>query len=280
MKKGLTFVLLVMVISIFSEPLLWKIEGDNPSYIFGTIHYPDPRVTPLPETVTSKLDEVDVYVMEAVMDESAMGVIMQYVLLDSLTLEDILPEELYERCDSLLGTMGQSITMYNSMKPWMLNLTFSMPPQKEELPGEPMDLFLMGAAAERDMEIEGLETIEDQIKLFDEQSFEEQVKSLEKTLSEYTNYQKMLDEIIDIYANGDVEALHDNINFYNTEEDEREFIEKILYKRNETMFEGITARLNEGEKTYFFAVGAGHLGGEKGLLRMLEKEGLELKRVK
>ena len=34
------------------NPYLWRIEGETPSYLFGTIHLPDPRVTTFhPEVV-------------------------------------------------------------------------------------------------------------------------------------------------------------------------------------------------------------------------------------
>ena len=279
MKKTMIIMILVVSFSCFANPILWEIKGDNPSYLFGTIHYPDPRVTPLPETVTGKLDNVKAFVMEAVIDETAMGVIIKYVMLDSLTLEEIMPETLYKQCDSLLGMMGQSMQMYNTMKPWMLTLTFSTPPPTDSLPGIPMDLFLMNEAQERNLDVLGLETIEDQIKLFDEQTLEDQIKSLEKTVNDYDNYHEKLDEIIDIYAKGDVEKLHDAVNFGSTTKEDIEFIKKILYKRNNTMHEGIIKLLESGE-SHFIAVGAGHLGGEKGLLKKLKDSGYKLKRVK
>ena len=37
------------------RPLLWRIELPTPSYLYGTIHLPDDRVTSLPPVVTEAM---------------------------------------------------------------------------------------------------------------------------------------------------------------------------------------------------------------------------------
>lgn len=278
MKK--CFLLLICIAFAFANPLLWEINTNPPSYLFGTIHYPDSRIANPGEVVFSRVDACSIFVMEIDMDENALSVMMRYSLLpDTIKLGDILPEELYQKTDSILQTMGQSIALYSMMKPWVLTLTLAMPqPQGEVV--LPMDLQLQQRAHENEKETRGLETIEEQIKLFDSQSFDDQVKMLEKSINEFTTYSDFLEELIATYLEGNLDKLYEKINFWSVSEDDAEFIEDILYKRNETMLKGILEMFGEdGDKNYFFAVGAGHLAGERGLIKMLENEGYELTRI-
>ena len=51
----------------------------------------------------------------------------------------------------------------------------------------------------------------------------------------------------------------------------------LIYDRNLIMAERFYTHIKE--QSMFYAVGAGHLGGEKGLLRLLKKRGLKVKPV-
>ncbi|MEM9931704.1 MAG: TraB/GumN family protein, partial [Bacteroidota bacterium] len=51
-------------------------------------------------------------------------------------------------------------------------------------------------------------------------------------------------------------------------------------KRNENWIPQILAKIKDTEaQTKLFAVGAGHLGGEKGVIALLRKEGLKVEPV-
>ena len=54
-------------VAIYSDTLLWKVSKGSiqSSYVFGTIHVSDPRITNLPETVKSALINSEIFVMEA-----------------------------------------------------------------------------------------------------------------------------------------------------------------------------------------------------------------------
>ncbi|MFP4458680.1 MAG: TraB/GumN family protein [Candidatus Zixiibacteriota bacterium] len=286
MKRSLLILLIPIFLCIAiafgtsDKPFLWKIDTKPPSYIFGTVHYPDSRIANPGEVVFSRLDKCSDFVMEVDLDEDAMSVMLKYSMLpDSLKLGDLLPEETYKKIDSVLVSMGQSIAMYSMMKPWVINLTLAMPPTKDTVQIMPMDLQLQQRAKQKDKNIRGLETVEEQIKLFDDQSYDEQVKMIEKTVAEFAEYEKYLDKLIDAYIDGDLNKLHELINYWSIDKDDAEFIEDILYKRNDTMFEGMMKLFEEEGKSFFVAVGAGHLAGEKGILQKLEDKGYEIKRI-
>src|ERR671927_413740 len=50
------------------KPFLWRIDGPVPSYLYGTVHVPDPRVLELPEVVRKAFDASDVFNAEIPLD--------------------------------------------------------------------------------------------------------------------------------------------------------------------------------------------------------------------
>ena len=58
------------------------------------------------------------------------------------------------------------------------------------------------------------------------------------------------------------------------------FMDALLIQRNHVMAERIGEKLKAAPgKGLFFAIGAGHLIGEEGVLKLLEKQGLKVTRV-
>jgi len=117
-------------------------------------------------------------------------------------------------------------------------------------------------------------------------SRDEQVHLLVKTLDllerserEGTPY---TEQLVRTYLAGDADDL---LRFMYKDIDpqdpfDRRFVQRLLVERNRRMAERIAARLRaQPETSCFFAIGAGHLGGKDGILKLLEKAGFRLRRV-
>lgn len=79
-------------IAKFSNALLWKVSkaGSSSSYIFGTIHVSDPRITNLPEAVKSALNNSGTFVMEALpTPEEVLSLSQMMFYADGTTLKNI-----------------------------------------------------------------------------------------------------------------------------------------------------------------------------------------------
>ncbi|MDH5512415.1 MAG: TraB/GumN family protein, partial [Gammaproteobacteria bacterium] len=84
--------------SRFNKGLLWKIDapGTTASFIFGTIHSDDKRVTTLPEPVTRSLNASERFVMEAIVDGDALVRMAEVMFFnDGRTLEQVIGRKLY-----------------------------------------------------------------------------------------------------------------------------------------------------------------------------------------
>ncbi|MBN1755717.1 TraB/GumN family protein [bacterium] len=256
-------------------PLLWKIDGDKPTYLFGTIHLPDPRVTELPESVTRVFDEASAYVMEVDLGDVNMAELGTLMLLpDGKTLSDLMTPELYQQVSDILTEKGQDIMMFESLKPWVLFSLIALPPDA----GDPMDQMLYKKAQEMEKETGGLETIKEQIVVFDGLSLEEQIIMLEQSVNEYEQFEVVLEKMIELYLRGDVEALTRFMNQELVEEDYQDFYDNLITRRNYVMASRMEKFIRQGN--VFVAVGAGHLGGSEGVIKLLQDKGYKLTQVR
>src|ERR1051325_3410775 len=62
------------------KPFLWRIEGPVPSYLYGTVHVPDPRVLELPEVVRRALNASDVFNAEIPLDAATQGALLSKIM--------------------------------------------------------------------------------------------------------------------------------------------------------------------------------------------------------
>ncbi|MBN2542778.1 TraB/GumN family protein [bacterium] len=257
-------------------PMLWKIEGENPSYLLGTFHLPDERILDLPNVVRNRYNEADIYVLEVEMDLNAMTELAQYIMLpEGKTLKTLMSEELYQRVSDILTEKGQNIEMFNMIKPWVLYSIIAIPPGLEE---QPMDMALYNEAVEKGKETAGLETVKEQVMIFDNLTLEEQIQMLEKNVEEYEKFDEILETMISYYLQGDLEGLTNYMNGELVEEEYEDLYDNLITKRNHLMVERMQEYLKNGNA--FIAVGAGHLGGDDGIIAMLEKQGYKISRCR
>ena len=113
----------------------------------------------------------------------------------------------------------------------------------------------------------GLETINEQLNIFSKIDYKSQVDLIMKQLAELDESKDDFKRMEDIYTNQDLDALCSL-----TEEDFTSVVkENLLTKRNLSWISKMKKNMeNQG---VFFAVGAGHLCGEDGLIELLLKEG-------
>ncbi len=102
------------------------------------------------------------------------------------------------------------------------------------------------------------------------------IEELQKMLKEFDEQKIELDTLLNAYVESDVKKLEE-LSFKDLES-EKERYEILFFKRNEAWVPQIKKFAQE-EGDVFVAVGAGHLFGPRGVLKLLEKEGLKATRV-
>ncbi len=116
--------------------LLWKIEKDGsaPSYLFGTMHMTDPRVTRLTPAARKAFDAADTVVIETteVLDQAKMMAALMakpelMMFTDGTTLMSLLSPEEVASVDKALDARGIPLASVAKMKPWMLSAMLALP---------------------------------------------------------------------------------------------------------------------------------------------------------
>ena len=252
------------------QTLLWKIEGKEiqPSYIYGTFHLLPQKDFVLKEKVSRAFDESEQIVLELDMDDPNMQMkVMENASMNGQTLDLLLSEDDYNMIDRvLMSTVGASLDDYNTVKPVILS-SLLIPTLLDGLPAS-FELTFVQMATEKNKEILGLETVKEQMEAFDRIPYKDQLEDILEIVNERDRMRSLFNEMIEIYKNEDIKAMNAVISKYMNGENELEY---VLLERNRNWISRI-GELSK-EKSSFFGVGAGHIGGEEGVINLLKEDG-------
>ena len=263
-----------------SHGLLWELSktGQEPAYLFGTIHSEDPAVVELPAPVKQAFDASNSVVLEMLMDTDTMRYSSTAMLmLDGRSLSDVIGMPLYEKVSAAIASRGIPERVLNRMKPWAAAVTLSTPALET---GQILDLVLYQDALQQDKAVYGLETVREQLDLFDSMSESDQVILLQDAVDNFPELDALHAELLAVYKQRDLEGLLALNETSMQAEDQRlarDFQRRVIDDRNHRMAERMQPYLRQGKA--FVAVGALHLPGEQGLLNLLEQQGYTVRRV-
>lgn len=265
----------------FSEGLLWKIEKTDtqPSYVFGTIHLDDARVTDLPAPVKKSFARSKNFTMEMIIDEASTRKFVTSMLLDDGSdLKVLLGEPLFAKTTEVMHEYGMPVEVSARFKPWALMLTLILPRTRQ---GVIVDDVLYQEALQQHKSVHQLESVEEQIAVFDGLPMEAQIGLLKQTVIHHDLIPGMVEKSIQAYLKRDLGAMWDINNSMMEDEADKSlneaFLQLVVYNRNTRMAERMQPRIAEGGA--FIAVGALHLYGERGVLSLLQSRGYQITRI-
>lgn len=281
--------LLIAALSLFTfcayaqkldNALLWKISGNGlskPSYLYGTMHITCDNA--LDKNTLKAFDETSQLYLELDMDEPGMQMKLTggMMMKNGTTLKSLATPEDYAIVDEFIKkNVGMGIEMMNSFKPSVVSMLVI--PKMLDCPMQSIEDALMEVSKEQKEEIYGLETVEEQIAVFDAIPYDEQMKELVKTAKEglekgKATFKRMMELYNTRNLNGLMDFIHEEDNkFFGENSDE------LLDKRNRNWIPKIEAIAKKTPT--LFGVGAAHLGGENGVIMLLRKKGYKVEAVK
>lgn len=254
--------------------LFWKMESPTGivSYLFGTMHTDDNRITDFSPNVIDAIKSVDTFMMETKQDNTDPTAL----LMQDATLRDMLTEQELEQVRELADFHVMHLDAAMQMKPWLLAVIFDLP--KPQTPFA-QDSLLMTKSEDLSKNIEGLETSKAHFGVMDDFSREEQLVMLRAVLKR-TQAQKEADfeRLMAAYLAGDsdqISALDEKITGGMLPKSIWEKMRtKLLDERNVVMAERSIQAASE--KPVFVAVGASHLAGKSGLISAFKKASFKL----
>lgn len=270
----------------YGQGLLWQIDGAGPapSYLFGTMHTADEEVTALAPPVVDALERAQSLSLEVIMTpEAQMSLGFAMMLSDGRTLEQVVGPDLFQRAVTAGRPYGFGQDQFRLFKPWAVMTLLSLPPSevKRQAAGEKaLDHRLQEAATQRGLALHGLEQIEEQIAMFNDMAEDDQIAMLDATIAQSDQVEVMFEKMRAAYLDQNPALIFEMMQAQQTGVDPglvETFTERLLDARNERMAERMQPRLAEGGA--FVAVGALHLPGEGGILKLLEGQGYQLTRL-
>ncbi|HEX2394595.1 MAG TPA: TraB/GumN family protein, partial [Bacteroidales bacterium] len=155
----------------YSQSLLWKISGKEAvraSYLYGTIHIADPRVFEWEDSIYKYLDRCEAFAAELDLSMETMITIAGMMMLpEGQTLRDRFTPEEYEMIKNAVKECSTyDISMFDKMKPPALIAICFANKQQDDLEGT-VDELLYRHAKSKGLSTFGIETVEEQIALFD-----------------------------------------------------------------------------------------------------------------
>jgi len=260
--------------------LLWKISGNGlskPSYLYGTMHITCDAT--LDKNILAALDATTQVYLELDMDDPAMQTEMMGTVMmkDGVTMKSLTTPEEYKIVDEFLKTnTGASVDMLGTFKPFMVSAILY--PKMIDCLMQSYEQAIMEVAKNQKEDVYGLETVAEQMAVFDAIPYKEQMDELVKTAKDnMVNDKKEMTEMMAVYNKKDLNEL---LEFMDKSENKMmaSHNDVLLNNRNKNWIPKIEA-VAKANPT-FFGVGAAHLGGDNGVIKLLRKKGYKVEVVK
>ena len=265
-----------------ADPALWVVkDADTTLYLFGTVHVLKPGLSWFDEGIRAAYDKSDELVIE--MLEPAPGAVQQAIMAKAVDADGpALTEKL--RPDSAaadgetLGSLGLAPAALDKFEPWFaaITLTVMMLPKLGFDPNSGAEKLLQAAAKKDGKPVGQLETLDEQLNVFDSLPEPVQIALLEATVEQFPETGRILDEMVTLWSKGDADGLAARMN--ESMRETPQVAKALLSDRNARWAAWIDARMDK-PGTVFVAVGAGHLAGGDSVQAMLAKRGIKVERV-
>jgi uncharacterized protein len=250
----------------------------NTVYILGSIHVLRPSDYPLAPAVLNAYGNANSIFMEvnlAEIDSQRMQteLLASARLPEGKTLPVIMGDARYKRAQALAREVGIDLGIFDAFAPWFAAEAISQL-QLQQLGFQPqsgVEMFFLERARADGKSVAGLETVHDQIALFDALSMDQQADYLVSSLEEAHDLPKEVDAMVHAWAGGDTQWFADQLK----SEIGRDPVlyDSVLVARNRKWVPKIEALLND-DKNYLVIVGTGHLVGTGSVIALLKKDGI------
>jgi uncharacterized protein YbaP (TraB family) len=259
-----------------AKSLLWKISGNGlkqPSYVYGTIHITcDASLAQATKDALAKTSQL--YLELDMDDPTIQTTMLQGVAMkDGQLMSKMSSKEDFEMLDKYIKEKtGISIVMLNNMKPALVSTMLL--PSMLDCPMQSVESELMKEAKTHNEEVLGLETVQQQTAVFDAIPYQVQMDELIASVKGgFDKDKKELNDMYALYKTGDVDAMQ-KMTADSPSKITSDYQDVMLNDRNAAWAPKIASIA--AQKPTFFAVGAAHLGGPKGVLELLRKLGFKV----
>jgi uncharacterized protein len=259
----------------------WKAtKGPGVVYLVGSVHMLTSDFYPLPASLDAGFKASDLLIEEANLAEM-LSPNMQFSMLSrgmlpaGQTLDKVISPATLGLLNQHSGALGMPMEALKQFKPWLLAMTIeAMEWQKAGFDAElGLDKHFFDRAQVESKTVQGLETTDFQISLFDGMSMDQQDRFLAETLKGVATETASVSKLAASWKIGDAAAI-ERLVLADVKSDPFVY-DRLLVGRNRAWLPKIEALFSR-PRPAFVVVGAAHLVGPDGLLAMLKAQGYQL----
>lgn len=258
--------------------LLWSLSSDHApgtSYLMGTMHVRDRRAFKAWEDMTSVMTECAVFAAEVNLDELTEAIqpgAASAFFSAAPNLQDYLPGRRYERLrNMLIKGVGIDIRQFHYLPPIVLTQLIDERLLANDYPTS-LDECLWNHAKAGGKQLVGLEHWSSQLELLQSIPYEEQTRLLLDIGRHLSRRRRQLNRVANLYEQSNLRQL-----YLSARHGSGRLRKVILLERNNIMAANIA--LLATQQPTFAAVGAAHLCGGKGVIRLLKRHGFKVQPV-
>ncbi|KFZ31837.1 hypothetical protein IDSA_03900 [Pseudidiomarina salinarum] len=266
-------VLLFLVSAGANASLLYRISGTDiqqPSYLFGTMHMICERDFNVDDRILQAFRATDRLVLELDLTDMAVAQQLQQSVRQPggpYLHKHLTAEQLKEVDAALQQITGQQFSYFQELRPFVLSSMLL----RQQLNCQQLaswEGFFLQQAQRTEKTVIGLETVADQISIFDRIPLARQSQWFWQMIDEFEQSSADLQQMKDLFLEEDVDKLYE---FIVQQPEFAEYRPILLDDRNQNWV--LTLQPLLAERPTFIAVGAGHLGGAQGLISLLRDAG-------
>ena len=260
------------------ETAVWSIKGaHNTVYLAGSVHALPADHAQFSEQLERAYAASKVIVMEVDLDDLNPLEAVQFVtshgtLPADKSLADVMGAAKYAQVAKLSGQLDVPEGVVAHLEPWaaaMVLTQFALVKSGFD-PQLGIDMQLTERAKADGKRIDGLETVIDQLSIFDGLSYAEQTKFLVDSANDVPKMHDDLERLIAAWRAGDMRGLEKE--FLKERAEAPALYDELLGKRNRKWVPQIEALLDD-DQDYLVVVGTLHFVGRDGLLELLTRAG-------
>ncbi|MFH0757434.1 MAG: TraB/GumN family protein [Bacteroidota bacterium] len=276
----------VLTISFALSPVcaaqssVWKVEGKgNTIYIGGTMHLLSPEDYPLPVEFDSAYAWSDGLVLEADLKKMEDPAVVQRMMSmamyqDERTLQSVLSEKVYRRLEAACAKIEVPITSLSRFKPTMVMLIISVTKmQQSGSTSAGVDQYYLSMALADRKPLLFLETVDSQLEMLFGEEDENEDQVVLQFLDELDQMDALGAELKANWLRGNEKIFRDLQK--EMKKEYPEVYDQVLADRNNNWITTIDSYL-DNEEVELVLVGALHVFGTDGIIRMLKKKGYKV----
>lgn len=260
------------------DAAVWVLKGKhNTVYLAGSVHALPKDHAELPEQLERAYGASKAIVMEVDMDDLDPMDAVRFItekgtLKGDATLATVIGEDNYAKVSALCASLGVPNALIDKLEPWAASLVltqFALAKSGFD-PSLGIDVQITARAKTDHKPIEGLESVVDQLSIFDGRSLEEQTGFLVDAAKDASTLDADLARLIDAWRTGDLRELEKE--FVKERAEDPALYDALLGARNRKWIPQIE-KLLDADDDYLVVVGALHYVGRDGLLQLLKNDG-------